>query len=389
MKTLMKTLMISTVAAAALSAAVIPATKVSGDLSNASVKFSEVVVYPQFTIGNNDKAATAALEKAQPKKVMVGAVCNDKEIKVVVKWADATKNVQPTDSTTQYGDGFAVQFAKDATDLSKLPYIGMGSEGRLVAVHLKKAVAGVYEPNGKGNVELQQHKDNWNLFKGDLAKRQNAVRALADASYTKTFVAQGFRSTTEARDAKASMTMSYAGKGWTGTLVRPIKDDTANLKGGVIPVAIAVWDGAGANRDGAKLLSGWTPIQISMDAKAKDGVALLTKQAKGDVAKGKQLADENCAACHIYPGSSAMENMAPNLTSIGGYANYSYLKESILAPNAAIVPGYNKNAHPSTPWYNVTDGKRESTMPPYEGVLNDEQIEDVIAFLQTLKGGKK
>ncbi len=393
MKTLISTLFISSVTAVALSAAVIPAASVKGDLAKADtkgLKFVEVVLYPQLTVGNNDKLATATLGKEKPKKVMVAALQNGKDLELVVKWPDGTKSIQSAKSNTSYGDGFAVQFPKTSDDVSKLPYIGMGSEGRSVVVHLQKAVEGFYEPNGGGNVEMQQHKDNWNLFRDDLAKRQKEVAAMANKDYQKTFVAEGFRSMTEVRDAKGvTMEMAYDGKGWTGTLIRPLKDDTADLSRGVMPVAVAVWDGANANRDGAKLLSAWVPVKVGNDKKTDDAVALITKESKGNAANGKKIADEQCAACHIYPGSAAMANMAPNLTHIGGYSNYSYLKESILTPSAAVVPGYNRNAHPNTPWYNLNDkGQRESTMPPYEGVLNDSQIDDVIAFLQTLKGGK-
>lgn len=393
MKTTFKALIISTAAAAAVSAAVIPAVTVSGDVAKAAakdLKFVEVVLYPQLTVGNNDKAATAALSKEQPKKVMVAAVQNGKDIEIVVKWPDATKNLQSMNSSTTFGDGFAVQFAQKTGDTAQLPYIGMGSSGRPVVVHLQKAVEGFYEPNGNGNVEMQQHKDNWNAFGDDVKKRQQAVADAANRNYQKTFVSEGFRSMTEVRDAKeAVMTMAYSGKEWTGTLVRPLKDANSDLSGSVIPVALAIWDGAGANRDGAKLLSGWLPIQVVAGKDADAAVAEMTKKSSGDAAKGKKIAMDNCAACHIFPGSAAVPNMAPKLSSIGGQATYAYLKESILNPSAVVVPGYNRNAHPSMQWYTLNDkGERESTMPPYQGVLSDKDVEDVIAFLQSLKGGK-
>jgi hypothetical protein len=51
-------------------------------------------------------------------------------------------------------------------------------------------------------------------------------------------------------------------------------------------------------------------------------------------------------------------------------ATDDYLRESILAPAAKIVKGYEKI---------------EAGMPVYSGVLNDTQIESIIMFIKTLQ----
>jgi len=45
----------------------------------------------------------------------------------------------------------------------------------------------------------------------------------------------------------------------------------------------------------------------------------------------------------------------------------AYIIESILKPTAKTVDGY-----------------PEGTMPTYEGLLNDEQIQEIIAYIKTL-----
>ena len=82
--------------------------------------------------------------------------------------------------------------------------------------------------------------------------------------------------------------------------------------------------------------------------------------------------------------------MAPNLSNIGGYATSNYLMESIIDPDAVVVPGYNVNAHSNTPWYNfdAVTKTRKSTMPSF-GHLSDEEKTNLIAFLKTLKAGVK
>lgn len=392
MKARVSTLILAGLIGSAAAAYFIPAAKVSGDLSKLTptsaewkkAKYVDVVLYPQLTIGFNDKAAEVAMKAAKPVKAKVAALVSDKEIALNLIWADKSNSKQTTTSNKSYGDGFAVQFPINLTDPAKLPYIGMGSEGRPVLVYLQKNAEPLTEPNG--NIEHSLRPQSLNLFGDDLKKHQEEAAKSANPDYQRLFIAEGFRSTTEIRgEHNFVMQMHYTNGQWSGTLVRPLNDSHMKV-GSVLPAAFAAWDGGMANRDGAKVLSKWIPIVITDDAAAKNAVAEINKQAKGDVKHGKKLADENCAACHIYPGSSAMANMAPNLSMIGGQATYGYLKESIRDPHAAIVPGYNRNAHPNTPWYNLEGGKRVSTMPAYDAnMLDEKSVEDIITFLQTLK----
>jgi complex iron-sulfur molybdoenzyme family reductase subunit gamma len=189
---------------------------------------------------------------------------------------------------------------------------------------------------------------------------------------------------TEIKDGSASSSMMMSripGYGWIATIVRPLNDDYAKL-GTTAPVAIAIWDGNKNNRNGLKVLSGWNAVVITKeDAPLIDS---LTKTVKGDIVNGKAEAMNNCASCHRYTGAdSAPEYMAPDLSNIGGYATADYIKESIEDPSAVVVPGYNQNAHSNSPWYYVTDGKRESAMPPLG--LDEKTVTDIVAFMQTLK----
>jgi DMSO reductase family type II enzyme heme b subunit len=75
------------------------------------------------------------------KKAQVAALHDGKNIALMVKWVDGTKDVEQCMSSDTYSDGFAVQFAGATKKPQPLPYIGMGSEGRPVVVHLQKATA--------------------------------------------------------------------------------------------------------------------------------------------------------------------------------------------------------------------------------------------------------
>jgi len=282
-----------------------------------------------------------------------------------------------------------VQLPVNYKDPKKLPYIGMGSEGRPVVIHLQKAVQSIYEPNGNGNVGDQQNILSKNKFGKDIKAYNEKVAKLAVKDYQRSFISEGFRSMTEIKDGseKFSADMHYGNKAWKGTVIRPLKDAYLNLKGG-FPVAFAAWDGSKLNRDGLKLLSSWIPVKLVGQSGGNNLVSALAALVKGDAENGKNLVMQNgCMGCHYIPGMSEPGYMAPGLANIGGYSTAAYLRESMVDPNAVVVPGYNRNAHPNTPWYNEIDGKRQSTMPPYP--LDDKSLDDMVAYLKTLKAEVK
>lgn len=360
-----------------------------------SAAFTNVTLYPQTTIKGNDKEANM-LNKANLAKVAkVAALQDGKNVAIAVIWEDKSENQHNGKCTDSYADAIALQFAKEVTDAAKLPYIGMGSEGREVAIYVKKNKFNNYEPNGDMNakgtakVETQVNRHQTNAFDADLAAYDKQVVDLGSDNYERKFVSAGFRSLTEIKDGSATSTMKMSripGYGWIATLVRPLSDDYATLKD-TTPVAFAIWDGNKNNRNGLKVLSSWIPVVVSKKDDAL--VTALTEQVKGDVANGQAQAVANCSSCHNFPGAEARgydisAYAGPDLSNIGGYATASYIKESMMDPSAVVVPGYNQNAHVSSPWYMITDGKRASMMPAFD-YLDAKSVTDIVAFMQTLK----
>ncbi len=395
MKKLTTTMLAAGVMASALAAnAVILATEVEGSLDKINYKskvwnnkeFAKITLYPQTTIEFNDKKANELNAGNKAIEAEVAAVYNNSRIAFLIKWPDGTKNIQKGYATDVYSDGFAIQFASDYSKPTQLPYIGMGSEGRPVVIHLQKEAFGIYEPNGEGDVAQQVNPNQTNLFGKDLAKFNKDVKKLGSNDYERSFVSEGFRSMTEIKDGsnKSYSRIGYAAKGWEGTLSRPLKDEYVDLDAGVIPVAFAVWDGAKMGRNGLKYLTPW--LAVELDGKS-DGEALLKalmKKPKGDVQKGKEIAAANCTACHQLTPSDAPNLMGPSLTNIGGYATVDYIKESLVKPSAVVVPGYNRNAHSNYAWYNLENGKRVSAMPDFSW-MEASDIDDITAYLKSLK----
>jgi len=344
-------------------------------------KFTDINLYPQTTMKMNDKDANILNSNRKGLKAKVGMLYNDKQIAIKVIWKDSTKNIQNNHSTDTYADGMATEIPLD-TISTNLPYIGMGNIDRPVKVFLQKAVDEFYEPNGNGDVTYQVSRNNKLLFNDDLRKFDKKVSSLAKKDYQKGFIAKGVRTMTEIKDGSApfNMTMKYKNGFWEATFVKNISDEYSTINMSAFPISIAVWDGDKKNRDGLKLISSWTPVKIKSDT---DLVKKMTTSIKGDARKGQEtFINTGCIGCHSVDNTP--NNLAPNLSNIGGYNTVAYLEESIKKVNAVIVPGYNRNTHPNSPWYNIENGKRVSSMPDHSWVPQND-VDDIVAYLKTLK----
>jgi complex iron-sulfur molybdoenzyme family reductase subunit gamma len=400
MKKLFTTILSLGLAASAALAAnpAVNAAKVSEDVSKLSAdsavwknaKFSLIKLYPQTTIEFNDKKANEANSNPMGSEALVAAVHDGKNIAINVKWSDKTKDTQAGETSTSYADGFALQFAGVTKSKQPLPYIGMGSIGRPVVVHLQKATEKTYEPNGKGEVDMQINRQQTAVFGKELAEFDAKKASMASSDYERVFVGEGFRTLTEVKDGsiKSNGSMSHGELGWSGVIARPLKDEYVNLNG-TVPVSIATWDGSKMGRNGLKNLSSWVAINLDGQKANAAMVAELTTDIKGDAKKGKAAAEANgCNGCHQMTSADPKSFMAPSLSNVGGYSTSAYLRESMVKPSAVIVPGYNRNAHPNMPWYNVEKGKRISTMTDYSH-LDKGTLDDIVAYLNTLKAEVK
>lgn len=354
-----------------------------------SSAFTNVSLYPQTTIKGNDKEANMLNGKNLAKVAKVAALQDGKNLALAVIWSDKSENQHNGACTDTYADGIAFQFAAEIKDAAKMPYIGMGNEGREVAIYSIKNKFNNYEPNGNGDVWMQVNRKQTPYFGKELAKFDKDVAALGSDNYERKYVSAGFRSLTEIKDGSAKSSTKLAripGYGWIATIVRPLKDAYATI-GDTSAVALAIWDGNKNNRNGLKVLSGWTPVVVT---KKNDAIVnTLTETVKGDIVNGKAQAVANCASCHNFPGAEERgyeisPYTAPDLSNIGGYSTAAYIKESIMDPSAVVVPGYNQNAHSSYPWYTVAGKQRASMMPAFS-YLDEKTVTDIVAFMQTLK----
>jgi len=98
----------------------------------------------------------------------------------------------------------------------------------------------------------------------------------------------------------------------------------------------------------------------------------LTKREKntaslkpGDINRGKLYYTQfACAGCHSLDSTKLV---GPSLQGLANRADQAAIKQSILDPNAVLTKGY------------------PAAMPPFAGVLSEQELADLLAYLSTLK----
>lgn len=135
----------------------------------------------------------------------------------------------------------------------------------------------------------------------------------------------------------------------------------------------------------------------------------------GDASRGeRQFRQQGCLGCHLVRGEGGTKG--PDLTVIGSQRSAAYLRESILDPNKSVSPEFwvakiisqGGTSHSgfvmNQDTYAVqildfsrglltlprTDFKdfgidRSSIMPAYNGKLSDEEVNDIVKYLLSLK----
>jgi len=334
-----------------------------------AVPAAEVLAAPQRTLRLHDRAANAALDRQGPRRVRVRALTDLRTLAVAVEWEDATEDRIAADEVNRYGDAAALQFPRRFGAGLRLPYVGMGDEEQPVVLLLARAAAG-----------------------GGAVAREG--------------VAAGFGSFTRADAGGGRVSMRYDGRAraWRAVFSRPLAAGGVELRRGLVPFALAVWDGSRSERGGNKALTGWKFLRLEAlpldDAYVAEQAWGYGQGSLGDEARGHALAEAQCAACHLMGDlRSAPPGLAPALDSIGVVASPGYLRDSLLAPSAVIVPSPNPAQHqdrsgrpdgrgawpPSEGyvWHTVADGKKSSTMSDFSS-LSPGELADLLGYLRTL-----
>jgi cytochrome c oxidase cbb3-type subunit 3 len=144
-----------------------------------------------------------------------------------------------------------------------------------------------------------------------------------------------------------------------------------------------------------------------------------SQKIPGDAQRGATLYQSSgCASCHVVDGAGGV--LGPELTSIGAQRGPAYLRDAIVTPAVAHPPGYlvvravpnngpevrGIRVNEDVFWVHIRDGsgrvhtlqKSElarldrdfegTLMPSYATRLQPAELDDVVAYLATLRGAK-
>jgi cytochrome c oxidase cbb3-type subunit III len=138
----------------------------------------------------------------------------------------------------------------------------------------------------------------------------------------------------------------------------------------------------------------------------------------GDRSRGRELFSGKgaCTSCHIVGGEGGI--LGPDLSEVGLLRGASYLRESLVSPEATVPEGYllvravtssgevveGVRVNEDSFSIQVRDGRGrfhslrklelkelhkrfgESPMPSYRAELTDEELDDLVAYLVSLRG---
>lgn len=274
-----------------------------------------IVLYPQASVPPATKASKATVKVRAQRGAM--------KLALHLEWAD--RKPARGRGIGAFADATAVQWPQDPG--APLPYIGMGHRGAKVSLWFWRA---------DGTAEL--------------------------------LAAEGFGTLTAQPDGGMRARGEWKNGVWRVVLSRLAPESQESL-----PVAFAVWNGEGAERDGLKRLSAWQTLRIGGPG---EKVSPRSAAISGNAALGKRLMQaKGCAACHTYPGNPARPAIGPDLTYAGGLHAPGYLEESLREPSAVVVPCKGCFAE--------QDGRRVSVMPPFEG--SEAERNDILAYLLNLR----
>lgn len=108
--------------------------------------------------------------------------------------------------------------------------------------------------------------------------------------------------------------------------------------------------------------------------------------AAGDAQRGAAIAASRqtglCVLCHSLPGASAQQSgtLGPDLAGVGARLSASQLRERLLEPQRfnpdTLMPAYGA----------ATNGlRRVASTRQGQPLLDAQQIDDVVAYLETLR----
>ena len=236
----------------------------------------KVVLAPQKLLAPQGGGAVSFIE--------VQSVRTSRDIYFRLRWPDAAKDSK-FELSGQFVDAVAVQFPL-LPDSMPSPF--MGEKGK--PVNIWRWSAAMQEPQ------------RFPVAYADYHRPDAVEKTILYPTQAEDLAAEGFGTLTKREQRSVSAKGIWADGFWTAVFKRKltVPDGTAFKKGTVLPVAFAVWDGSGKERDGAKSFSVWHNLLLDRPAPAL---------AKNPIERGRRVYNRyGCATCHGPAGEGGVPN---------------------------------------------------------------------------------
>lgn len=328
-----------------------------------STNYTKIQTYPIPPFLSNENNNTNRIPTK--KNIWVKALYDGKHIAFLLKWKG--KNFVENNDTNRSRESLSIQFSTSENGLS---YLNMGYKDAAVLIYNLQTIKDLNSTTTDANLTLKKFDTDTtkNIKKVFMAFGRNNIKEILPGS----------------EDYTIDLTRddSY----WLATFTRVLTDRFKNLNSGAFAVSFSLRQNDIGQTKGFKNLSPWIAIQLAGEHGSEALLERLTKKVVGDITNGKNIAYKNCSICHRYQDvNKAPRNMAPNLSYAGGLFDSAYLMNSIVHPSLVIAPDDSDVNTTNFLWQGSgEDGKSISTMPSFEW-LSTKDMNDLIAFLQTLR----
>jgi len=286
-------------------------------------------------------------------RLQVKVLAHQQSVAFQLTWKDATKDDQ-WDASRRFSDGAAIQLPEDPTTL---PSPFMGEKGKPVVIWRWRAI-------GETVLEARAPKVYVDYYRPDAIDQSYTLPARP----TEALYAEGFGTITP----HPTLTLEGAGRYREGEWQIMLKGPAPAAK--YSPVAFAVWDGAHEERDGQKSLSLWHWLVF------EGGAVPPLKKA---VDRGRRVfARYGCGTCHGPEGQGGVPN--PNAQTGPTIPALQDLGEKFT--DAELIARIRQGLMP--------DRAEVKGPPPFRRMptwvtVSDSELADLLAYLKTLKSGKK
>ncbi|MDB6174545.1 MAG: rane-bound dehydrogenase protein [Chthoniobacteraceae bacterium] len=215
----------------------------------------------------------------------------------------------------------------------------------------------------------------WKVVDGLTHSGKAAVRCITRGEADTSFFAEvEVKPNTQYRLSGWIKTHALKGKASLNDHIGRAETDQVTKESGWLQVE-TIFNSGNRTRASINLLHVATGDSYFDDVRLSEVLPGIDQQPKlaGDPMRGEQIFFKHpavsCVLCHMLKGQGS--TVGPALDGIATRADAKYIRESLLEPNKVLAKGFEKIG--------------ASPMPPLGLILKAQELEDIEAFLQTLR----